>query len=570
MDEHQITDRVEGGRVEPGIMTQPAQTAATSPAARPAPPPRRRKWRLWMPLLLVVLWCGLLAFIRYGPLPDDAAMRNVSAQAAYALTLLLLGVWFVFFSGRPWPIRLAVGGSALLLIVGFLALFEVDGAWGDMWLHFRFRWGKPRELATLPGLATTGRDATIQPGDFTQFLGPDRNATVRGIRLDPDWAAHPPHELWRTTDVGAGWGAFAVAGDLAITQEQRDREEVIVARDRKTGKPVWSHANTVRFVDTTHMGGDGPRATPTIASFPNGSLGTRVFAHGSTGILDCLDASTGQLLWSQDTLGKSSEGNIQWGVSASPLVIEKLGLVVISLGSGGADGTLAAYDVKTGDRKWVAGADMASYASPMLATLGGKEQIVMINDQSVTGHDPADGKVLWDYKWKQTPAKASQPPVLPGDRLLLTADYGAPGVLLHVKHDGDQWTTEEIWTTQHMRTKFTTPVVRGHYAYGLDDDALACIDLDDGGKQVWRAPRTDHAGFGQVLLVEDLLIVQAERGDVELVKVDPSGYQKLGALHAFGGKTWNNPALAGNQLFVRNDQEAACYELTAIPTAAAK
>ena len=73
------------------------------------------------------------------------------------------------------------------------------------------------------------------------------------------------------------------------------------------------------------MGGDGPRATPTIA-------GGKVFALGATGVLDCLDASTGKLLWTHDTLRESGEQNLQWGKSCSPLVIEDLGLVVVSLG----------------------------------------------------------------------------------------------------------------------------------------------------------------------------------------------------------------------------------------------
>ena len=98
---------------------------------------------------------------------------------------------------------------------------------------------------------------------------------------------------------------------------------------------------------------------------------------------------------------------------------------------------------------------------------------------------------------------------------------------------------------------------------------MACIDLDNDGQQVWQAPRSDRFGYGQVLLVEDLLIVQAEGGDVALVKADPSGYHKLGVLHAFSSKTWNNPALAGNRLFLRNDREAACYELTTVEKPAA-
>ena len=350
-----------------------------------------------------------------------------------------------------------------------------------------------------------------------------------------------------------------MAGDLAVSQEQRGDQELVVARDRGTGEVVWAHGNTVRF--SQWQGGDGPRATPTIA-------GGKVFAHGATGILDCLDASTGKPIWSRDTLKESAESNLNWGVSASPLVVESLGLVVTSLGSGGAGGTLAAYDVDSGERKWVGGSDAASYSSPMLATLSGKSQIVNLNDKTVTSHDPADGKVLWEYRWRSSPAKASQPVVWTGDRLLLTTDYGVPAVLLQVKRDGDHWSDEEVWTANHLATNFSTAVVRDHFAYGLNDGNLTCIDLDRDGQEVWQGPRDkfspDHFGYGQVLLVEDLLIVQAEHGDVALVKADPSGYHKLVALHAFTSKTWNNPALAGNRLFLRNDREAACYEVATV------
>jgi outer membrane protein assembly factor BamB len=430
---------------------------------------------------------------------------------------------------------------------------------GDAWFRWRWRWQGPADAA-LPKLPAgdlkTARDATIRPGDFAQFLGPNRDAVVHGIYLDHDWAAHPPLQKWRQP-IGAGWGAFTVAGDLAFTQEQRGADELIVARDRDTGDPVWSHGNTVRFSEA--MGGDGPRATPTIAD-------GKVYALGATGVLDCLEASTGELLWTRDTLAESHERNLQWGKSCSPLVIDDLRLVVVSLGDGAA-GSLAAYDVASGERKWVAGHDMASYASPMLATLAGKRQVVMVNQMSVTGHDPVDGKILWEYAWQTAPAKASQPPVLSGDNLLLTAGYGVPGVLIHVKRDGDKWTTEELYTTNHMRTKFTTPVVRDHFAYGLDDGALTCIDLEDEGRLVWQvgAPhRPDRYEHGQVLLVEDVLIVQAEAGEIVLVEANPSGFHKLGSLSAFKSKTWNNPALAGNRLFVRNDQEAACYDLATV------
>ncbi len=553
MDENQITKRVEGGRPQTGVTTHPV--APPIPAAS-----QRRKWRWWMAVAILLVFGGAAVFFQFTSLFIEP-IRNFAFQAACAATVFLLAVWYVFFTGLPWRTKCLLGGVGFLALAVVLAVVRVRGSYGDMSFQFVFVWDAPPD-AGLPRLSgdplQTGRDATVRPGDFPQFLGPERNATVPGVFLEADWAAHPPRQVWQREGrdgLGAGWSSFAVAGDLAVTQEQRGNEELVVARDRGTGEVVWAHGNTVRF--SQWQGGDGPRATPTIA-------GGKVFAHGATGILDCLDASTGKLIWSRDTLQESAESNLNWGVSASPLVVEPLGLVVISLGSGGAGGTLAAYDVAGGGRKWVGGSDAASYSSPMLATLCGRQLIVSVNDKTVTGHDPADGKVLWEYRWRPSPAKASQPVVLPGDRLLVTTDYNVPAVLLQLKRDGDRWTPQEVWTANHLATNFSTAVVRDHYAYGLNDGALACIDLDNDGEQVWQAPRSDRFGYGQVLLVGDLLIVQAEGGDVALVKADPSGFHKLGVLHAFTSKTWNNPALAGNRLFLRNDREAACYELATV------
>lgn len=553
MDENQITNRPERARPETGFTDGPPESGVSTP------PTPRRQMRWWMPVAVLVLMGGAIAFFL---LTDhfDQATRSLAVKAACLALVVLLFLWYVFFTGLRWRTKLLLGGLGFVLAAAFLVGFRVDGATGDMGFRFVWRWAPPRD-ATLPQLApsalSVGRDVTINASDFPQFLGPNRDAVIRRIIYPDDWSSHPPRQVWRQP-IGAGWGAFAVAGDLAITQEQRGDEELTVARDRKTGEPVWSHGNTVRFIDNTRMGGDGPRATPTIA-------GGKVFAHGATGILDCLDGATGKLLWTHDTLKESAEGNIQWGVSASPLVIDDLGLVVITLGSGGPGGAVAAYEVNSGERKWVAGTDKASYASPMLATLSGKRQVVVIGDQWVTGHDPAEGTVLWQYDWGSVPAKASQPPVLNGDSLLLTGGYGLKGVLLRVKHDGPSWTTEEVWTTGHMRTKFTTPVVLDHYAYGLNDGVLTCIDLDNEGSLVWQAGRAgqpDHFGHGQILLWEDRMLVQSESGEIALVRANPEGFHKFGVLPAFTSKTWNNPAVAGEYLFVRNDQEAACYDLT--------
>jgi outer membrane protein assembly factor BamB len=119
----------------------------------------------------------------------------------------------------------------------------------------------------------------------------------------------------------------------------------------------------------------------------------------------------------------------------------------------------------------------------------------------------------------------------------------------------DTWSVELLWSNNRLKTKFCTAVVLGDYAYGLDDGVLACRDLATGAKG-WKAGRYGH---GQILLVGELLLVLSETGDIVLVRPDPSRLIELGRIHALDGKTWNNPALAGPYLIVRNDHEAACY-----------
>ena len=104
-----------------------------------------------------------------------------------------------------------------------------------------------------------------------------------------------------------------MAGGRAITQEQRGEDETVVCYDLLSGEPLWSYAYPAHFQSS--LAGEGPRATPTIA-------GHRVYALGSTGILNCLDLETGKLVWSKDILQDNQAKVNEWGMSCSPLVDE--------------------------------------------------------------------------------------------------------------------------------------------------------------------------------------------------------------------------------------------------------
>jgi outer membrane protein assembly factor BamB len=522
-------------------------------ARLPAAWPRPRLHRL-VAAGVVGTWVVLNAALFWAA-SGDLIPKPIAVPLFVSATFWVVWLAWLFYWPLAWWARLTVLALALAVAPVFPLLLKTDGLTGSSQVNFTWR-RRPGPASPPPPAAGTETPAPAAaadlgaggPDDFPQYLGPERLAVVPQVRLEPDWAAHPPRLLWRKP-VGAAWGGFAVVGDYAVTQEQRGPDECVVCYRVADGAEVWVHADPVRF--DSSMGGPGPRATPTVA-------GGRVYTVGAKGLLNCLDGSTGRPAWSVDILADNGAGNLEHGICGSPLVLDRL--VVVSPTTPGGP-SLAAYDRDTGRRVWQGGHDRASYSSPLVTELGGVRQILLFNAAGVAGHDPGKGAVLWTYPWTNSVQQNCAEPVPnaggPG-RVFAGSGYGKGGVLFQVDRSADgSWSARRLWETRDLKTKFSTAVVTGGCVVGLDDGILACVDLAT-GKRLWREGRYGH---GQLLLAGGLLLIQAEDGDVILAEPSRSGPRELGRVAALPGKTWNNPALAGRFLLVRNDREAACYEV---------
>ncbi|HYO25783.1 MAG TPA: PQQ-binding-like beta-propeller repeat protein [Lacipirellulaceae bacterium] len=524
-------------------------------------PRRRSVWRL-------IAWWGAVAlalagFWRFTAWQD---YRNTSVLIAVLLAVFGASVWLLRNSGGDRRRRLfrALAVWAPLYVVSPLGPVKLIHNGNVGIVGWRWRWAAQPDEALQPAARRAARvRLTPGPTDYPAFLGGRHWAEVRGVELDGDWSARPPKLLWKQK-VGAGWSGYAVVGDYAVTQEQRGPEELVVCYKLRTGEVAWSHADRVRWDPggSGALGKVGPRATPTVHD-------GRVYAHGATGILNCLDGATGEALWSHDTLAEEQVPNIMWGKAGSPLIVG--GWVVVSVG-GAADNSLVAYDRLTGQRAWGAGSRRSSYATPVLATLQGVEQIVLVNEDFVTAHRASDGAVLWEHPWpgnSDSDASASQPTPVGDDRLLLTKGYSTPAQLISAtRSEAGEWTAQTVWEKPVLRTKLSNVVVRDGYVYAIDDVDLVCVELAT-GKRRWKSRRRPMVGDGQILLVGAFLLVSSEAGEVILVEANPKKYVERGSFQAIEGVTWNNPALSGPYLLVRNDEEAACYELPLVGRALA-
>jgi outer membrane protein assembly factor BamB len=516
---------------------------------RSAPNFRTARWWLliWPAGAGLVVTAGLLTWTWL----SDRAQRQdyvISTVTIVGLTAIVLGlwsfVWLLLLSRLRWRARLGALGAAMALVALAAAALEFRGFSGDLVPVFGWRWAA-EALPVEPGGAIRPAGTTLlaSPPDYPQFQGPRRDGSVTGVQLARAWT-ETPRMLWRQP-IGAGWSAFAVARGYAVTQEQRGEQELVTCYDLTTGELLWSHADPTRWADP--LGGPGPRATPAIHE-------GRVFALGGTGTLNALDIATGELLWTVDILVDNGASAPAYGVSASPLVLED----TVVVAPGGPDGhALVGYDATTGERRWSGGSGAPAYGSPRHAVLAGVPQILILNDDAVASHSAADGRVLWEFAWP--PGEDTfQPVVLPGDRVFVSTGYGVGGKLFRVRAaDDGAIAADLVWESTGLKAKFTNVVYRAGYLYGLDDGILACLDPEDGERR-WKRGRYGH---GQLMLVDDLLVVLGEDGNVALVEAEPEGYRELARFAALEGKTWNHPALSGPYLLVRNDREAACYEL---------
>jgi outer membrane protein assembly factor BamB len=255
---------------------------------------------------------------------------------------------------------------------------------------------------------------------------------------------------------------------------------------------------------------------------------------------------------------------VGWGRAASPLVVDDL--VIVPLG-GPEDGpfhSLAAFHKLDGTLQWKGGDDQVSYASPTLTTLCRRRQVVIVNESTVSGHALEDGTTLWSYPWEGNSdqnATCSQAVMVGDDRVLLSKGYGTGAELIQLyKTPEEGFRVESLWADRtKLKTKFTNVVVRDGYVYGLSDGILECVELDTGRRR-WKTRRGDY-GHGQILGVGDVLLVQAENGEVVMVEMNPTELNELGRFEALTDKTWNTLCLYGTRLLVRNAREAACYEL---------
>jgi len=446
---------------------------------------------------------------------------------------------------------LAVTGC--ILGFGYSLFFRYEGMWGDFTVRLAPRWQPTseslllnREAGEEDAMPLARRLQSLEQISWPGFRGEARRGIATTSKLDTDWVKHPPKEQWRIK-IGPGWSSFAVAGELLFTQEQRGENECVTCYNARSGKEIWIHMEQTRLDDP--LGGPGPRATPTLYQ-------GRLYTLGSTGILLCLNPLNGEMIWKVDIPKEAGRSVPMWGFCASPLT---LGEHVIVHASESGEKDVFGYKASNGELAWTAAAGEHSYSSPQQMNFNDDQQVAILHDEGLTLLNPTTGTILVEHAWPHSGYRALQPCVVGERQIVLPTGMGTGTRLLEIDVESDNWNVKEIWTSKNLKSDFNDLLVHKGNLYGFDDSIFTCIDLATGRRQ-WKRGRY---GKGQSLLLpeDNLIMVLSEQGVIVVLNTDSETHEELASIQMLNGKTWNHPVLVGNNLYVRNSEEAACYLL---------
>jgi len=275
-----------------------------------------------------------------------------------------------------------------------------------------------------------------------------------------------------------------------------------------------------------------------------------LYLNSHQGDFYALDAENGKILWTKN-LPKDFEGRRpDWGFSGSPLCI--MDKVIFETGS--EKGSLVALDAKSGELKWRAGSYEAGYASPMLRT-DNKNEILVFNQYGLVVHHLPDGRELKRYQHKtRFGINAAQPMDL-GSSVLISSAYGKGAALVDLSRSRPR----ALWESAYFSCQMASLVRQGDYAYGIqgqtggreDQARLFCLEIEKAKKR-WEMK---GFGLGTVILVEDILVILSDRGEITLAKPNHFKFQELARFQVLSGKqNWTPPTYANGRMHCRSSQ----------------
>ncbi len=394
--------------------------------------------------------------------------------------------------------------------------------------------------------------------DWPTWRGPARDDHSPDTGLLKEWPEGGPKLLWTSKVGGKGYSCPAVVGGrLYLTGTRRGKAQ-IYCLDAATGEEVWSTDIGDDAGEGYNTGwGGGTRGAVTVDD-------GLIYAISANGDVACVDVEKGARKWTKSFV-KDFNGKVpSWGYAESPLVDgEKL--IVTPGGKGGA---IVALDKKTGRTIWKSEGleDEAQYSSVIIAEVKGRKQYVQLFMKTLAGVDAETGKVLWTSGWKDGRTAVIPTPIYHKGHVYVTSGYGAGSKLVNIEGDD----AKDVWVNKVMKNHHGGVVLVDEHLYGFSDGGgLVCQELESGEK-VWNESG-EGIQKGAVHYADGMLYgLDEQEGSVFLAEATPKGYKEHGRFslpavtklrEGTQGKVWTHPVVIGGRLYLRDQDLVFCFDV---------
>jgi outer membrane protein assembly factor BamB len=384
------------------------------------------------------------------------------------------------------------------------------------------------------------------PVSWNQYRGPNRDGHIPKQGTTLYWQ-NKPSLRWKVPN-GPGHSSVLIGKQTVYTLEQNGDRETLFARQLSNGQEKWKFSVKTKWNDS--MSGIGPRSTPTLL---NGKLYT-LFTNG---VLCRLNEQTGKLEWKTKVVDEDYAFP-EWGIVSSPFIWKDS----IILNLGGKEGAVRAYSISSGKLVWKSDFSGESvYISSSVLSLLGEDHLLAAVEGKIAGLDPNTGKTRWERPWKifLNNVQIAQPIALSPNSFLFAAGYGKGAECFSINRGAnpDTYSIDSIWKSKNLKAKFSNPVLKNGYLYGLSENLLVCLEAET-GELKWRG---EKYGYGRILASTDKLFILGNTGILSVVEANPEQFTEVFSEQLLSDvRCWNGPALAGGYLVAMNGQELACFD----------
>ncbi len=381
--------------------------------------------------------------------------------------------------------------------------------------------------------------------DWPQWRGLNRDCKVTGFKAPATWPAELKPE-WKVT-VGFGDATPVLAGTKLFLNTRQGEQEVVLCLDASTGRELWKDQYPSSAVTGPAGSHPGPRSTPAVA---DGKLVT----FGASGILSCLDAGTGKLVWR-----KENPNNLvpQFYTGMSPLLVDNTCIVHVGAKE---KGEVLALDLKTGNEKWKWSGDGPAYASPSVMTVDGKKHIIVQTENNLIALNFVDGKLIW-----QIPTPVQQrfyncvSPYIDRQTIYLTGQ-GTGMKAVKIEKSGNGYITKDLWSNPSVGAKWNTPVLKDGFLYGFTDQKrIYCLNAATG--QTGWIDNTVNSDFATLVDCGDVFIGLPSTANLIVFKPVSSAYTEVAKYKVSETAIYAFPVIAGDKIYIKDAETLTMYRI---------